>query len=222
LAILSAIAFGGPPNFKALTLEGIEAIEPIDLDSAKFLGRRVKLLAKASRVEGAIVASVRPTLLSLEHPLARVNGGLNAVVIDAQPMGRLSMMGAGAGAGPTASAVAGDLLDLSHGDKRPAFSGPGAFAQAELGYTATSAPARFYVRLRVADKAGTIARITDTLAKHLVSIESFLQKPPEDALRVPIVLTTQLTQEATVLEALAELSRLDVVVETPVLMPVED
>jgi homoserine dehydrogenase len=221
LAILSAIAFGGAPDFKSLSLEGIQTIEPIDLESAKFLGRRVKLLAKATRVGQHVLASVRPTLLDARHPLAGVNGGLNAVVVDADPVGRLTMIGAGAGAGPTASAVAGDLLDLSHGDQRPVFSGPGANISVD-GNVESQEQTKFYVRLRVADKAGTIARVTDTLAKHLVSIESFLQKPPEDAARVPIVLTTQATSEAVVRAALEELSRLEVVVESPVLMPLED
>jgi homoserine dehydrogenase len=222
LAILAAIAFGGNPEFGALTLEGIQAIEPLDLESAKFLGRRVKLLAKAARVGNEIVASVRPTLLAAEHPLARVNGGLNAVVVDADPVGRLTMIGAGAGAGPTASAVAGDLLDLSHGDQRPVFSGPGAALSDDSGGAHGGGQSKYYVRLRVADKPGTIARVTDTLAKHLVSIESFLQKPPEDAARVPIVLTTQATLETTLREALDELSHLKVVVEPPILMPLED
>lgn len=222
LAILSAIAFGGNPDFAALRLEGIQAIEPLDLESAKFLGRRVKLLAKASRVGNEIVASVRPTLLAAEHPLARVNGGLNAVVVDADPVGRLTMIGAGAGAGPTASAVAGDLLDLSHGDQRPVFSGPGDATGISGSSQQAAEHLKYYVRLRVADKAGTIARVTDTLAKHLVSIESFLQKPPEDASRVAIVLTTQATLETTLHEALDELFRLDVVVEKPILMPLED
>jgi homoserine dehydrogenase len=221
LAILSAIAFGGSPDFKAVKLEGIQAIEPLDIESAKFLGRQVKLLAKAARVGDDVVASVRPTLLASEHPLARVNGGLNAVVVDANPVGRLTMIGAGAGAGPTASAVAGDLLDLSHGDQRPVFSGPG-MAQRTSGHSGKAEQSKFYVRLRVADKAGTIARVTDTLAKHLVSIESFLQKPPEDAARVAIVLTTQATLESTLRDALDELSRHDVVVEKPILMPLED
>jgi homoserine dehydrogenase len=222
LAILSAIAFGGNPDFASLKLEGIQAIEPLDLESAKFLGRRVKLLAKASRVGGGIVASVRPTLLSADHPLARVNGGLNAVVVDAVPVGRLTMIGAGAGAGPTASAVAGDLLDLSHGDQRPVFSGPGDGARSLQNDGGVEQQRKYYVRLRVADKAGTIARITDTLAKYLVSIESFLQKPPEDASRVPIVLTTQATSETTLREALDALSKLSVLVDAPVLMPLED
>lgn len=222
LTILSALAFGGNPDFSSLKLEGISSIEPLDLESAQFLGRRVKLLAKASRVHGDVIASVRPTLLSSEHPLARVNGGLNAVVVDANPMGRLTMIGAGAGAGPTASAVAGDLLDLSHGDRRPVFSGPGV-SSVMGGDTSDGLELnKFYVRLRVSDKPGTIARITDTLAKHDVSIESFLQKPPEDAMRVAIVLTTQATFETTVRHALDALSELDVVVEDPILMPLED
>lgn len=222
LAILSAIAFGGAPNFKALRLEGIQAIEPIDLESAKFLGRRVKLLAKAARVGDSVIQSVRPTLLAQDHPIARVNGPLNAVVIDAEPVGRLSLVGRGAGAGPTASAVAGDLIDLSHEDSRPVFSGPGQANPLTAASGGLLANSKFYVRLRVPDRAGTIAKITDTLAKHLVSIESFLQKPPEDAARVPIVLTTQPMAEQDLLDALAELSRLDVLVEAPVLMPLED
>ncbi|GIU65874.1 homoserine dehydrogenase [Candidatus Phycosocius spiralis] len=222
LSILSAIAFGGPPDFSSLRLEGIEAIEPIDLESAKFLGRRVKLLAKAARVGSFIVQSVRPTLLGQDHPIARVNGALNAVVIDADPVGRLSLVGAGAGAGPTASAVAGDLIDLSHQDTRPVFSGPGQANSRFLPNQQGSAISKFYVRLRVADRAGTIAKITDTLAKHLVSIESFLQKPPEDAARVPIVLTTQPMAEGDLFKAMAELSRLEIMVEPPILMPLED
>jgi homoserine dehydrogenase len=132
------------------------------------------------------------------------------------------MIGAGAGAGPTASAVAGDLLDLSHGDQRPVFSGPGDGARSLQNDGGVEQQRKYYVRLRVADKAGTIARITDTLAKYLVSIESFLQKPPEDASRVPIVLTTQATSETTLREALDALSKLSVLVDAPVLMPLED
>ena len=101
------------------------------------------------------------------------------------------------------------------------FSGPGTNASIDHNLESQE-QSKFYVRLRVADKAGTIARVTDTLAKHLVSIESFLQKPPEDAARVPIVLTTQATSEVVVRAALEELSRLEVVVEPPILMPLED
>jgi homoserine dehydrogenase len=113
------------------------------------------------------------------------------------------------------------LIDLSHGDVRPVFAGPGIGNGSARQAPHGTLEAKFYVRLRVADRPGAIAKVTDTLAKHLVSIESFLQKPPEDAARVPIVLTTQVTAEQVVREALAELASLDVVVEAPVLMPLE-
>jgi homoserine dehydrogenase len=110
------------------------------------------------------------------------------------------------------------LIDLSHEDSRPVFSGPGQANQLTAATGGLLVSSKFYVRLRVPDRAGTIAKITDTLAKHLVSIESFLQKPPEDASRVP----TQPMAEQDLLDALDELSRLDVLVEAPVLMPLED
>jgi homoserine dehydrogenase len=221
LSLLAALAFGGAPRFDAVALEGIGGIEPIDLDSARFLGRRVKLLARAQRTADGVTQSVRPTLMASEHPLARVDGPLNAVVIDADPVGRLSLVGSGAGAGPTASAVAADLLDLAHGDERPVFSGPGASAKAPTVAASGALESRFYIRMRVADRPGVIARVTDTLAKHMVSIESFLQKPPEDAARVPIVLTTQTCSEAVARAALAELASLDAMAERPALMPLE-
>lgn len=221
LSLLSALAFGGMPRFDAVWLEGIQRIEPIDLESARFLGRRVKLLARAHRIGDTVAQSVRPTLMALDHPIARVDGPLNAVVIDADPVGRLSLVGSGAGAGPTASAVAGDLLDLAHGDERPVFAGPGALQATPEPAPSGTLNARFYMRLRVADRPGVIARVTETLAQHLVSIESFLQKPPEDAARVPIVLTTQLCPESTARAALDAIASIDAMAEPPVLMPLE-
>ena len=224
LALLSAVAFSGLPDFEAVQLEGIEAITPTDLESARFLGYRVRLLAKAARTPDGIAQSVRPTLLPQDHPIARIQGPLNAVVIDADPVGRLTLTGRGAGAGPTASAVAADLMDLAHGDTRPVFAGPGGQGGAGTapvtGLPAT--PSKFYVRLRVADRPGVIARITDLLARHDLSIESFLQRPPEPgAANVPIVLTTQPCAEARLRAVTAELAALDAVTEAPLVMPVE-
>jgi homoserine dehydrogenase len=233
LALLAAVAFSGAPDFGAVCLEGIEAITPTDLESARFLGYRIKLLAKATRGAGGIaLQSVRPTLIHQDHPIARIDGPLNAVVIDAEPVGRLTLTGRGAGAGPTASAVAADILDLAHGDTRPVFAGPGSYgpdswpAGADAGTQAephsTGPLSRFYVRLRVADRPGVIARITDLLARHQLSIESFLQKPPEAmADSVPIILTTQPCHETDLRAAIAEFAGVDAVIGTALVMPLE-
>jgi homoserine dehydrogenase len=240
LALLAAVAFSGAPDFGAVCLEGIGAITPTDLESARFLGYRIKLLAKAARGGGgALMQSVRPTLIHQDHPIARIDGPLNAVVIDAEPVGRLTLTGRGAGAGPTASAVAADILDLAHGDTRPVFAGPGAYAAsaagrespggsgssvaAGAGAAGDSGPlSKFYVRLRVADRPGVIARITELLARRQLSIESFLQRPPEaGADSVPIILTTQPCHETDLRAAIAEFAGVDAVIGQPLVMPLE-
>lgn len=220
LALLSALAFSGAPDFASIELSGIEAIEPIDLESAKFLNYAVKLIAAASVQNGQLRQSVRPSLVALTNPIAQVDGATNAVLVDAEPVGTLTFIGAGAGGGPTASAVAADLIDLSYGDKRPLFSGP--FISREKLEIAPikSLNAKFYVRFRVADRPGVIAKISDTLARHQVSIESFLQKPPSDKDNVGIVLTTQICNEAVLIDALNELSNFDEFVEKPLIMPI--
>lgn len=220
LSILSALAFTGAPDFDSVALEGIEEIEPVDLESAKFLGFAVKLIASSTREGNVLRQSVRPTLVKFSNPLAQVDGATNAVLIDANPVGTLTFIGAGAGAGPTASAVAADLMDLYHGDRRPVFSGPfvgqGPFDVANH----KDLEAKFYVRFKVEDKPGVIAKISDTLARHQVSIESFLQKPPQPNSNVAIVLTVQMCKEETLLAAVKELSQFNEFVEMPLIMPV--
>lgn len=222
LAILTALAFTGAPDYTTLSLEGIEAIEPVDLETSKFFGYAVKLIASAEAANGTLRQSVRPTLVKLDNPVAQVDGATNAVMIDADPVGTLTFIGRGAGAGPTASAVAADLMDLAHGDARPVFSGPcigrETLATAQNGTLVS----KFYVRFRVADKPGVIAKISDTLARHQVSIESFLQKPPSTPESVAIVLTTQSCEEKVLIDALTELSGFDEFVEKPLIMPIRD
>ncbi len=219
LALLCAIAFNGVPNFNNINLEGIEQIEPVDLESAKFLGYAIKLIASASVVNGKINQSVRPTLVPLANPLAQLDGALNGVLIDAEPVGVLTFIGSGAGGGPTASAVAADLIDLYYNSQRPVFSGPN-LARTGLQFAQDSSiDSKFYVRFSVLDRPGVIAKISDTLARYQVSIESILQKPPSKPDSVAIVLTTQKCDEKTIISAIDELSKFDDFTHKPLLMP---
>ena len=220
LVILSAIAFTGAPDYQNITLQGIETIEPVDLESARNLGFAVKLIAGVIYDNGTLRQSVRPSLVIHSNPLAQVDGATNAVLIDADPVGTLTFIGAGAGAGPTASAVAADLMDLYYGDKRPVFSGPSNTVGDVTFANDAGLTSKFYVRFRVEDKAGVIAKISNTLASHEVSIESFLQKPPLPNSNVPIVLTTQKCEEATLLKALDELTTFSEFIEKPLIMPI--
>jgi homoserine dehydrogenase len=221
IALLAALAFDAPPDMRAVEIEGVSDVTLLDIRLAGKLGYRIKLIAKAERGGGAVRARVAPVLLAMDHPLAKVDGALNAVVIDADPVGRLTLIGRGAGGGPTASAVAADLIDLAYGVRRPVFGLPADQLKA-LDAAAPSAEGRFYLRLLVKDRPGVIAAVADALARHGVSIESFLQDPAHDAAAVPIVLTTQRCARAALMAAIAQIAGLDVVAAPPRYLSIED
>lgn len=221
LTILSAIAFGSRPDFEHVRIEGIENVTLTDIRMASKLGYRIKLIARATLIDGAVSMQVRPALLAFDHPLAAIAGSLNALVVDAEPVGQLTFIGRGAGEGPTASSVASDLLDLAEGRGGAVFGRP--LAQLSAAPRATPAErGRFYVRVLVADKPGVVAGLSDRLAHENISIESFLQMPVYDAPAVPIVLTTQTCTRAALDAAAKAIESLDAVTEPPRIMPVEE
>lgn len=220
LTILSAIAFGMLPDYEHVRIEGIERVTRVDIALAGKLGYRIKLIAKGALTEQGVEMHVRPALLGHDHPLANVGGSLNALVVDAEPVGQLTFIGRGAGAGPTAASVASDLMDLAEGRAGFAFGRP----LDELASAPRASPperGRYYLRMLVRDRPGVIAALSDRLAHENISIESFLQMPEPEG-PVPIVLTTQPCLRESAELAVAAIERLDVVTEPPYVMPVED
>lgn len=221
ITLLAAIAFAAKPDFDHVKIEGVDTVALHDIRLAGRLGYRIKLIAKAERTGEAIVMTVRPALLALDHPLANIAGTLNAVVAEAEPTGQLTFIGRGAGSGPTAAAVAADLLDILHERAGPAFGRP----VAKLASAARASPperGRYYVRLLVKDEPGVIADVAEELGRQEISIESFLQMPGYEAPVVPIVLTTQPCARATLDAAIAAIEKLPAVAETPRVMPIEE
>lgn len=221
ITLLAALCFSAPPDFAAADLEGVDSVSLLDIRMAGKLGYRIKLIAKAERTAQGVRTSVAPVLLAHDHPLARIDGSLNAVVVDATPVGRQTYIGRGAGAGPTASAVVADLLDIASGARRPVFGLPLARLQPSAQAEAPS-EGRFYVRLLVKDRPGVIAAIADALARSGVSIESFLQDPTRDAAAVPIVLTTQRCARSALQSATDQVAGLDVIAAPPRIMSIEE
>jgi homoserine dehydrogenase len=220
LTILSAIAFGTRPDYDHVRIEGIERVSLTDIRLAGKLGYRIKLIAKGALNDSAVEMHVRPACLSFDHPLASVNGSLNALVVDAEPAGQLTFIGRGAGEGPTAASVASDLIDLAEGRAGYAFGRP--LTQLAAAPRATPAErGRYYLRLMVKDRPGVVAAISDRLAHEEISIESFLQMPVHDGPAVPIVLTTQTCARAKMEAAVRAIEALDVTAEPPFVMPVE-
>jgi len=218
ITLLAALAFGCAPSYAAAHVEGIEAVELLDIRLAKELGYRIKLVAQASRGADGVLVRVGPVLAPLEHPLAQANGALNALFIEGTRIGRIFLQGPGAGAGPTAAAVAADIADVMTGAVRPVFQAPAETLRPFAALDPSRTVGKAYVRLLVKDEPGVIAVIAETLAECGVSIDSFLQKPAPDAGGVPIVLTTHATPESVVVDAINRMEKLSAVLERPRLL----
>jgi len=215
ISILAALAFGCAPNFDAAEIEGVDRVELLDIKLAHDLGYRIRLVAQATRADGEISVRVHPALAPLGHPLAETRGALNALFIEGRRIGRIFIQGPGAGAGPTAAAVAADIADVMTGARRPVFQAPATTLKPFAAVDAAHRVGKAYVRLLVKDEPGVIAAVSETLAEVGVSIDSFLQKPVENAGGVPIVLTTHATPESVLLKAIERIGALSQVLEPP-------
>jgi homoserine dehydrogenase len=222
IAILAALAFDSAPDFEGVEFRGVEAIELLDIRMAKDLGYRIKLLAVAARDGAGASARVHPALLPLDHPLARADGALNALFIQARRIGRLFIQGAGAGAGPTAAAVAADIADILAGARRPVFQKPAAALRRRAAVIDEARLERVYIRLVVRDEPGVIAAVSEALAGGGVSIDSLLQRHIDDGPGVPIVLTTHPARASALAEVMRRIADLPWLLAKPRMIPIAD
>ena len=214
ITILAALAFGCAPTFSAARIEGIQSIELLDIQLAKALGYRIKLVATAVKTHDGVAVQVRPALTPLGHPLAETGGALNALFIESKRIGRIFVQGPGAGGGPTAAAVAADIADVMAGSRRPVFQ-THAVDLVPCAVSLERPPVRAYVRLLVRDEPGVIARVTEILAEGGVSIDSFLQRSVEGVGGVPIVMTTHPASEDALGRAVDRITSLPASITAP-------
>ncbi|TCJ41233.1 homoserine dehydrogenase [Parafrankia sp. BMG5.11] len=222
LAILAAIAFGARLDFAHVSCGGIAQVRAADIARARDLGFVIRLVGEADIDVGAqrLLQRVRPCLVPRAHPLAHVDGATNAVVAEGNFSGRLLFQGAGAGDGPTASAVVADLIDIARGESHPAFSVP-------VGRLAAMQPAepgdrlgRSYIRFTVADRPGVLAEITAAMRDAEVSIESLIQQgQPNAEGDVLVAMVTHEGPEQCVTRALELLSGAASLTAPPLVLP---
>jgi homoserine dehydrogenase len=221
LAILTSVAFGCEINFAGVHVEGIRNVSAVDIAYAEELGFRIKLLGSARPTEHGIEQRVHACMVPIGTPIAHVEGVFNAVVTEGDFVGQNVAEGRGAGAGPTASAVVADLIDIARGRTLPTFSVPAAQLRRLPPSPMERHRGAYYVRLMVVDRPGVIADVTAALRDEQVSLESMLQRgrAPDEA--VPVVLTTHETEEASMRRALARIAGLNTVVEPPHMIRIE-
>lgn len=221
LAILAALAFGRPVDFAAVHVEGIRAISALDIALAGELGYRIKLLGIARRTASGIEARVHPAMVPAAAPIARVDGVFNAVVAEGDFVGRVMLEGRGAGAGPTASAVVADLIDIARGRATPVWGAANGALDASPSVGIEAHQGAYYLRLMVVDRPGVIADVTAILRDLGVSLESMLQRGRAPGEAVPVVLVTHETSEIAMRAAITRIAALDVAVERPALIRIE-
>lgn len=229
LAILSAIAFGTRIDFASVDTAGITRIQAADIAQADALGYVIRLIGTAE-VDGTggsdrLFQRVQPHLVPFDHPLAHVDGATNAVVAEGNFSGRLLFQGAGAGDGPTASAVVADIIDIARGDlggeAGAPFSIPVAEMEAMAPATSGHRMGRAYIRFVVADRPGVLAEITAAMRDAGVSIESLIQKGRHEAGgEVLVVMVTHEGPEAAVTEALRLLDGSPSLAAAPLVMQI--
>ncbi len=225
LAILASLAFGAKMDAGAVSVEGIETITLADLSAADELGFRIKLLGVAERTPHGIEQRVHPTMVAKSAPLAQTMGVLNAVSIEGDAIGQLTLVGPGAGGDATASAVAGDIVDIARGIRVPPFGRPTASLVEADRVPMQRHEGGYYVRLAVVDRPGAMGAIAARMGEQLISLEAIMQKratrQAAAAGVAPVVLMTYGTTEASIREALARAVEDGMVRERPQVIRIE-
>lgn len=221
LSILAALCFGTRLDFASVGMTGIRDLIAADIREADALGHRVRLIGMAERTGAELYQCVEPCLVPADHPLAYVPGALNAVVAEGNFVGRLFFEGAGAGAGPTASAIVADVIDIARDEYGPAFAMPVDALDVAGPADAGARVGKHYIRLMVEDRVGVLAEIATAMRDAGVSIESFIQRGQEEGDNgVVMVLVTHSCAARSVSGALAALAATPHVIGAPLHMPI--
>ncbi|MCW7541319.1 homoserine dehydrogenase [Aquabacterium sp. A7-Y] len=222
--IMSAIAFGIPVQFDQAYVEGITKLQAADITYAEQLGYRLKLLGITKRRDdiagGGIELRVHPTLVPAKRLIANVEGPMNAVVVNGDAVGATLYYGKGAGSEPTASAVVADLVDVTRlHTADPYHRVPHLAFQPDMLDSTPILPIEqvvtsFYLRLRVADQTGVLARITGILAEHGISIDAVLQREAGDnENQTDLIILTHETEEGRMNTAIGQMQSLPTVLQ---------
>jgi homoserine dehydrogenase len=206
-AILARVALGAEINFKEVSFEGISKISLSDIRYADEIGGVIKLLAVVKNSSAGIEIGVRPTIVSKKHPLASVSNEFNAIFVNSDAAGEQMYYGRGAGALPTASAIAADLIEIARSSGEPiGLPEPKIFKRLD----SNESMGRYYFHLKVADKFGVLSEIAGILADQKVSIDAVLQKETSNNVATLIIITHE-ANEKNIAAALKQIGDLSVV-----------
>jgi len=228
LAIILSLAYGKRVNLADIYREGISQISRQDIDFARELGYRIKLLAIAREEGGIVEARLHPTMIPFDHLLASVSANFNAFHIVGDASGPIFLYGQGAGMMPTASAVVSDLVDTA----REMMKGVSCLKPARSHREVKSEDIRlksmdeictnYYFRFSAVDQPGVLSKISGILGKKNISIAAVIQKGRHQSGAVPVVITTYKAREKDVQDALLEIDQLEIVLNKTMVIRIEE
>ena len=221
LTILAAIGFGTQVNFDAVEIEGIERVSIDDINRARDMGYKIKLLGVAQMTARGLEQRMSPCLVPADSPLGQLMGGTNMVVLEGDSVGQIVLRGAGAGEGPTASAVMSDIIEIARGVRLPVFGQPAATLTAAQP-ARTAVPAAYYMRLSLLDKPGALAKVAAVLGDSGISIDRMRQYGHRDGEGVPVLIVTDKTTPDAIDHAIEALPRTGVLMGEPVELRIEE
>ena len=219
LAILSSIAFGTQVDFDGIEQEGIERVSIDDIRHANDMGFKIKLLGVAQRTGRGLEQRMMPCLVPATSPMGQLQGGTNMVAIEGDAVEQIVLRGPGAGEGPTASAVMGDVRDIALSTRLPAIGQP-ASTLTRADRASSVLPAPYYLRMALVDKPGALAKIATVLGDAGVSIDRMRQYEHDDA-SAPVLIVTHKTTRADLNSAIGAMKSTDVLLSDPVVLRIE-
>ena len=219
LSILSSIAFGTEINFNGVELDGIDKITINDIHQAADMGFRIKLLGVSQMTSSGLEQRMSPCLVPTGSPLGQLEGGTNMIVIEGDQVGQIVLRGAGAGEGPTASAVVSDISDVARGISLATFGQP-AETLKKVSSSKSQTPAPYYLRMLLHDEPGALAKITKILSQFNVSIDRMRQYGHEDE-NAPVLIVTHEIKHEDLMTAIQELPNTQVLKAQPLAIRIE-
>jgi len=221
LKILTALAFNCYINNKSILIEGIKNIDQVDINNANNLGYKIKLVGIAECEKNRIIQRVHPALIKKDSYIAKINGVLNAVIIESNPVGTTVLQGEGAGAGATTSSLISDLCSILRGNVKFPFVLPDKKRKSSTFENISNKRFSTYLRLDVKDKNGILSDIAKVMAKNRISVKRLIQYPTKNKKNASIVIITHEAKSSSFKKLLSSLKNKNYIVNIPKIIRIE-
>ena len=221
IQILSSLAFNSFINRSKINVEGIKNVDQVDIINAKLLGYTIKHLAIAELKSNKLIQRVHPCMVRKDSYISNINGVLNAIIIEGDPIGKFTIQGEGAGPGPTTSSLVSDICSILRGNIKVPFATPNKNRKKITSLDISQESFSSYIRLDVKDKTGVLSSITKILSKNKVSVKRLIQNPFKSKSFASIIIISHKSKNSHLVRSINELSKKKFIINKPKFFRIE-